>query len=191
MEAPYVDASITLRNRRGAVQQKDAHDSLSAVLSNMLSSAGAGALSGRALKLAVALAEAQTKASATSGLPEHSLSISQLPFTQVCEPQHPWCGREDTRAHRAFLAQLSSSVTSLFYFFLQAFNDSLFHIEAGEVADEAADEQQVASTNPKERLYAAAKVLGHTGSTLVYTPPNVRPTVLDYHHAFKHGGIRS
>ncbi|KAF6263354.1 amidase signature domain-containing protein [Scenedesmus sp. NREL 46B-D3] len=68
--------------------------------------------------------------------------------------------------------------------FTQALKDSF---SQGRSATEA--EVVVASKNAEERVAAALVAMGHNGYTLVSTPPNVRPTVRDYHYSYMKGMI--
>jgi hypothetical protein len=46
---------------------------------------------------------------------------------------------------------------------------------------------EVVSKNAEDRVAAALNAMEHSGYTLCFTPPNVRPTVRDYHYAYTHG----
>jgi hypothetical protein len=65
---------------------------------------------------------------------------------------------------------------------LQALKDSFTQARSATDA-----EIEVASKNAEQRVAAALKAMGHNGYTLVSTPPNVRPTVRDYHYSYMKG----
>ncbi|WIA22972.1 hypothetical protein OEZ86_009895 [Tetradesmus obliquus] len=140
MPEPIV-AQITLRSAN-SIKNQDEVESLAAALTAALKLKQSHA--GTALKLAVQLGEAQSKAATAT---DEAFKCSKLPFTQALKDSF-------SQARPATDAELG-----------------------------------VASKNAEERVAAALKAMGHNGYTLVSTPPNVRPTVRDYHYSYTQGMI--